>query len=307
MPDPTSLYSLFSAYVSTRRLKQLALAAVGSLVVVAALLVSPRKYTATAEFLLQESSTGGSNLASLAAQFGVASPAISGPGAALYAEWLQAFEVVREVAISQYDVKGARPFTGTLKEYFELGDQAGEENAVMMLRRHARPRADRQLNTVRIDVVFPSRELASAVARRYLEVLSAFAEKRRRTVGGNERAFVEGRLAESKDSLRIAEDNLAEFVRANRNYSSSPDLNLRYARFQQRVTQRQGVVQTLLQSYEAARLQEIRDTPVFSLIQRPEFAVEPVARGTALKGVLAFLTLVLLQLGVERVWATRKR
>lgn len=260
-----------------------------------ATLLIPRQYTATGEFLLQDA-VAPQGLSQLASQFGI-TPPTSGPSPVFYAQWVTSFEIVREVARTRYRIKGDQPFAGTLYDFFGIPMDGVDDDvkAVNMLRKHTRSRADRVTLTVDIEVTLRNRQLASAVDRRFLSVVSEFATQRRMSSGRAEREFVEKRLRDARDSLRFAEESLADFIRANHSYAESPDLALRYTRLQRDIAERQSIVQILVQSFEAARLQEVRDTPILSVTQNPEASVEPVRRGILMKGTLAFAILILIQ------------
>jgi len=265
-------------------------------------LLQPRQYVATAEFLLQEpsSSMSGQGLAQIASQLGVASTPGSGPSGYFYAEWIRSFEIMRDASRISYKAIN----NSDLYSLFEIDKERREADSyvVRALRKHVRTRYDRVLSTVNIEVQFENPALASEIGRQLLNLLNVYGAQRRMTVGRTEREFVGRRLSNAQDSLAISEKEYAEFILTNRRLSESPELSLRATRIQRRISQHQATVQLLNQQYEAARLQELRDTPVMSVVQRPEETVEPVARGTAFKTAIAFVTALLFQL----IWSIRK-
>jgi hypothetical protein len=261
--------------------------------------IRKREYIATAEFLLQEPSAAmsGQGLAQLASQFGVSPMTGSGPTGFFYAEWVRSFEIMREAASSRYAALGGGP-KSDLYTYFELeaGDLAADAMMVKELRKHVRTRFDRSVSTVRIDVQLPNAALASELGRRLIDILNKYAAQRRMTSGRAEREFVGRRLAEARDSLAAVELEYATFIKVNRRIQESPTLMLLAERLQRRIQQNQAVIQTLVQNYEAARVQEVRDTPVISIVQRPEAAVEPIPRGTIFLASIAFVLATAFQL-----------
>jgi uncharacterized protein involved in exopolysaccharide biosynthesis len=107
------------------------------------------------------------------------------------------------------------------------------------------------------------------------------------------------------DSARIAltnaEDSMQVFLQANRRYEDSPELTFQAERLQREIARQQQVYTGLVQSFEEARIAEVRDTPVLTVLQVPFFPPGPddrnlllaIALGLVLGGmggvVLAFV------------------
>ena len=116
------------------------------------------------------------------------------------------------------------------------------------------------------------------------------------------------RLQEARKELDSAEDALQQFLEDNRTYQDSPRLVVQEARLQRRVDLLQQVYLTLAQSYERARIDEARNTPVINIIDSPE--------GSALKSLSLALSLVVglvmgavfgLLYGIAKDYMTRLR
>ena len=91
----------------------------------------------------------------------------------------------------------------------------------------------------------------------------------RRSQAVAEREFLEARLRDARAELRIAEDSLLAFLRENRRVENSPQLTFERDRLQSRVSLRQQVYETLFQAFEQSRIEEVRDTPVITVVERP--------------------------------------
>jgi uncharacterized protein involved in exopolysaccharide biosynthesis len=76
------------------------------------------------------------------------------------------------------------------------------------------------------------------------------------------------RLTEAEAELRSAEAELQTFLEGNRLFRDSPHLNFEYERLERQVTIKQEVFIMLRRSYEDARIQEVNDTPVLTVIDR---------------------------------------
>jgi uncharacterized protein involved in exopolysaccharide biosynthesis len=113
------------------------------------------------------------------------------------------------------------------------------------------------------------------VASALLDELSLYNQERRRSRATEERRFTEQRLAEARAELRAAEDRLQSFLQVNREYRSSPRLAFDQDRLSREVIMRQEVYNSVAKAYEVARVEEIRDAPVLTVIERPRVPVAP--------------------------------
>jgi uncharacterized protein involved in exopolysaccharide biosynthesis len=119
--------------------------------------------------------------------------------------------------------------------------------------------------------------------------VNAYNERTSQGQAAAERKFVEGRLAVAGADLRDAEDRLERFLRANGDLSRSPELTIERERIQRDVGLRQQVFTSLTQSYEEARIREVRDTPAITILEPPSVPTEPASRGRAVRVVLGLL------------------
>ncbi len=151
----------------------------------------------------------------------------------------------------------------------------------------------RETGLVEVSVQTPWAGLSELLARRILERVNAFNLQTRQSRAAAERGFVEDRLAEARDSLRAAEDRLESFLESNRqflaNRSSSPELTFRHERLQRQVAMQQQVYTSLAEAYEQARIAEVRNTPVITVVESPERPVRPDSRQGVLKLALGVI------------------
>jgi uncharacterized protein involved in exopolysaccharide biosynthesis len=116
--------------------------------------------------------------------------------------------------------------------------------------------------------------------------------------------FTEKRLADARSALRAAEDELQRFLQSNRRLDF-PTLAFERERLEREMTLREDVVRSLAQRYEEARIREVRDTPVLTIIEQPRLAAQPDERHRAvvlLVGSAASLLLGLLIVFVHATW-----
>jgi LPS O-antigen subunit length determinant protein (WzzB/FepE family) len=81
-----------------------------------------------------------------------------------------------------------------------------------------------------------------------------------------QREFIETRVEDAQAELLGAEDQLQRFLEQNRQFQDSPQLQFEYERLQRQVAIKQQILTSLRRSYEEARIQEVNDTPVLTVI-----------------------------------------
>jgi len=75
----------------------------------------------------------------------------------------------------------------------------------------------------------------------------------------------------------------------NRQFGGSPQLTFDRERIQRVVTTRQQVYASLSQAYEDARIREVRDTPVITMVEPPSVPSLPEPRGRVKRVFLGLL------------------
>jgi uncharacterized protein involved in exopolysaccharide biosynthesis len=257
-------------------------------------LLRPTTYTSTFSFLPQApQDPSRAGLASLAGQFGISLAALGGPAQPpqFYADLLSTREVLGPIAIDSVPIG---PDTTTRVPLATLLDVGGHDPAIILEKSLRVLRKDvisstvaiRNTGMVTVSVRTESPYASLAIARRLLEGLHHFNLITRQSQAREERRFTEGRLAEARDSLRSAEDALQRFLQANRQFAESSALTFQRDRLQREVLLQQQVVTSLAQQYEQNRIQEVRDTPVITVIDKPNLAARPDPR---LRGLILLL------------------
>jgi uncharacterized protein involved in exopolysaccharide biosynthesis len=282
---------------------------VASVLVVAALagtyaFIRAETFTTAASFRPQGTEATQSQLMSLASQFGVN---VGGLGEelspAFYAELLTSRGILMRVVTPAYEVEGVGKTTlPDLLEIEEDTEALRLEAAVEWLRDNAlEVETGRETGVVTLRVQTQWPDLSATIAERLLDEVSRFNMDTRQSQAAAERKFIEERVDSAQASLREAESELQAFLQANRQFQDSPDLMFQHDRLQRTVQLRQQVFTTLVQSFEQARISEVRDTPVITVLQAPFLPPGPderrlllfVALGLALGGmggvVLAFV------------------
>lgn len=247
------------------------------------LVIRGSRFSADSAFRPQVSETSANRFAGLAAQLGVTVPGTSiGDPVKFYAEVAKSRDVLREVALTEYrfaSAPGGDSVSGNLIALFRIKGATQDDAMRRVLNRLAKQvdvTTNRDAGLVRVRVVTPWSELSVLMNRRILGLIDTANLVRRQSQAGAERRFIENRLTEAQAELQAAERDQERFLAQNRQYQSSPQLLLEFNRLQRRVDLRQQVYATLAQGYEQARIDEVRDTPQLTIIDRPEGSARPV-------------------------------
>ena len=270
-----------------------------------------KEYVATSVLAPQASQRMPSQFAGLAAQFGLSVGATSGEESPeFYAEVLKSRELLRQVASTRYrfaaKVGSRDTIEGNLLSLYGVSGRTPEERlalAAKILDKKVQVRANAKVGVVTLATQAKWPELAVKLNRRLLDALNEFNLQTRQSHANAERRFVEERMRLAQDALREAEAAVTRFNEANRRYQESPALAAEMARLQRHEQLQQEVYSTLAKAYEQARIDEVRNTPVVTIVDPPEGTVERSGRGAVVTGVLGFG--VGLALGIAFVLATR--
>lgn len=274
------------------------------------LFLRPPTFTTVAMFRPQGSQASASQLSALASQFGVAVPGAGEEASpAFYAEIVTSREILEHAATRDYQVEGVG--TLQLKDLLEIErdtEALRDEAAIRWLRDETvSVSVGRETGTVTVGVVTEWPDLSHAIAADLLSEVSRFNLDTRQSQAAAERVFIEGRVKEAEADLAAWEDSLRLFLEANRQVDNSPLLRFRQEGLQRQVTQRQSVLTTLVQSFEEARISEVRDTPVITVLQNPFLPPGPDDKrfvlaallGIVLGGVVGIVMAFLIE-GVRR-------
>lgn len=257
-------------------------------------LLAPRTYTASASFITQAAKAP-SNIAGLAAQLGVSvQTGEAGTNPAFYLDLLRSRGVLSSVVTARFtSVDQGKIVTGTLAELLHVpGNTSAErrEAAIRALRDRLSTTLTPKTGVIAFSVRTLDPELSHQIAVRLIAELNRFNLERRQSQAAAERKFAESRLGEVRAELRDAEDRMQVFLQRNREYRSAPDLIFEAERLQREIALRQQLYSALSQALEQAKIDQVRDTPVITVIEAPEAPASPDARGLVRRSLLAFGT-----------------
>jgi uncharacterized protein involved in exopolysaccharide biosynthesis len=261
-------------------------------------LVLPPEYAATTSFTTDLSPGSGpsglSGLASLAGQFGITGLTTTSLSPDFFAEVLKSRELLRATLLSRF--RGPRSPDSdsgrTLLELWNIGGNSQEariSEGIRLLSRHLSTRVDKRAGIVTLRIEGRPADLAADVANRMVSLLNQFNLERRQSQSRAQRQFVGERLAQAERDLRGAEAEHLQFLQTNRRYEDSPLLRFQEGRLARTVALRQEIFVTLSREYEQARIAEVRDTPVLTII---DAATPPDRRSFPRRKIMVLAALV---------------
>lgn len=309
--EPMSALSLLAA-VLRRRMLVILVTGIVALGVMAHGLLSGRTWTANASFLPQAPEAA-STLSSIAGQFGF-NVGAGDPGQTpeFYADLIRSREILSEIVLDTFEVDDTlgmfrrgivRTTLPRLLDISGASEEAEKYAAAAWLSKHAvSASVDYETGLVRFSVTTAWPGLSEQIGSKILAHVQRFNLERRQSQAAAERRFIEGRVAEAQDDLRQSEQALQTFLQGNRGFQNSPELQFLHDRLQRQLAMRQQVYVTLVQSYEDARIAEVRNTPLLTVVERMHRPVRPDPRHLAVKVMAAVFVGVLI--GVLTVFLT---
>jgi uncharacterized protein involved in exopolysaccharide biosynthesis len=273
-------------------------AAVTFLIVELALFLLPRSYSSVSSFIPQ-SRRSTPSIVGLAAQFGLAVPGGElGQSPAFYSDLIRTREILGAVVDSRYsDFALGRRDSVTLVEVLGEGPRTPplqREAAIRKLRNAVNPDVSLKTGVVELTVVTRYAGLSKQVNKKILDLVNEFNLEKRQSQAALERRFVEHRLEEARLELRAAEDRLQVFLQRNATWRGSPELSFAYDRLEREITMQQQLYTSLGQAFDQAKIDEIRDSPMITIIEQPQTPLLPEGKGYFGKGLIALVAGTLL-------------
>ena len=281
-PQNLSLYEAATALIVGRwRIMRWALA--GAIIGALSVATKPAVYVASASFAAQGTESARSGLASLAGQFGVSIAAGGDQSQSpdFYVALLRTRALLVPMTHDTFVVAEEGGTRRTFAELFKIrttSDAALEEAGVKVLRSLVSPSVSKTTGIVDLAVRTKWPSVSRTIVTELVAGLNDFNARTRQTQAREERRFVQSLLATATDSLEAREAALERFEEANKVWAS-PGLRQAHDRLQRSILSQQTIVTSLRESYEQARIREVRDTPAITIIDSPWVATTPDPRG----------------------------
>jgi uncharacterized protein involved in exopolysaccharide biosynthesis len=272
MTDRRTIFPIFEALLSRPRLVFGLPLLAAALTSIAVLLIRPT-YAATASFVAESGvqSRLPAGLTGLASQFGVNVAGEASRSPAFYADLLRSREILSEVLTS----KIAGPQSGdsiTVYSLYRITGSSAErrlDEGIKALRTSITLAVDQRTDVVRVTLEAPYAVAARDVLQLLLDRLADFNVHTRQSTAGERRKFIEGRVATTEQQLRAAEESLRAFYERNRQWQSSPQLRFEEQQLNRQVAVQQELYLNLRREYETARIEEVNNTPILTIIDHP--------------------------------------
>lgn len=225
-------------------------------------------YESTSAFAPQDEGSPLGEVAGLAQQFGVdLSQESKQRSPDFYVSLVTSRDVIQDILQKSFTSTDGASLTSHYSD--EQDPLRRREEALRALRRDISTSVDRVAGIVTLSVEADDPLLGEELNRALLGAINEFDLGRRQSTARAEREFVEGRLTDLRDSLTTAEDRLQAFLAENRQFDNSPGLQFEHDRLERHMSMYQQLVATVAESFERARIAEVRNIPVITIVTEP--------------------------------------
>lgn len=259
-------------------------------------LVLPPRYTAAVVFVPEAPSQSRlpTGLAGLAGQFGISLGSEASYSPQFYARLVHSRQILERVLLTRYQSPAQSLMSrdsATLLQIIATGGRDRPDSihrALKKLRRRVSVQVDARTRTLTLEVTTSDPVLSATVATKFVTYLNLFNAQTRQSQARQRRLFVEERVQEAEFQLRHAENTLRTFYESNRSWQRAPQLVFEEGRLRRQVDIQQEVYLTLRREYETARIEEVNNTPVITVVdpavapEKPSSPRLPVYLGLAL-------------------------
>jgi uncharacterized protein involved in exopolysaccharide biosynthesis len=275
-------------------------------------LLSTRMYKSNVTFLPQGNTESASAISLAASQFGFQLPGGSTGDwwPAVYVEVLNSRALLEPIARETFAVAEEHGRRASLPDLLEIKGKSEDERVaqtILRLREIIRAGEDNKIAAVKFDVATKWPSLSLALAQRLVAGVNQFNLESRKSSATAEREFVDKQVAEAERNLRAAENRLQSFLQSNRTIAGSPQLLFQQDRLQKEIGLRQDVYTTLSHNAEQARIREVRNTPVITVLEDPRLAIIGEPRGSVIRALVGGLAGALIGLLIAFASSAMKR
>jgi len=295
--DHTSIFEALNALLKRWR-SALGIPLIVTVVVIVLSLFVPNVYTARTSFVPEAPTETNlpAGLAGLAGQLGINFGSEASQSPRFYAEVVKSRAILDRLLTATYG-NTLTPENPSDSTTLLTILRKGKRNRPDSLERGAKKLAslisvtvDAQTNIVTVKATLEDRDLSAAVLQRLVSYLNDFNTQTRQSQARERRKFTEQRVASVEQELRDAEEGLKRFYQSNRSWQQSPQLVFEEGQLRRQVDLRQELYRTLRREYETARIQEVNDTPVITVI---DSAVPPQRKSGPTRSLWALTALIL--------------
>ena len=253
-------------------------------------LIRPPRYTAHASFVPQARRQS-SLVSGFAAQLGVTLPGQDATQSPLfYSDLARSDGILASIIRTGVHDRSAKPVS--FASYYKVSESdtaVARERLIDRLRADVSSSVTAKTNLVELAMTAKDPVIAKETLDNLLAALEQYNSMQRRSQATAERRFAERRLLEVRAELTTAESSLMQFLTSNRDYRNSPTLTFHQERLARDVNLKQQVFTSLSQAVEQARLEEVRDTPVLSVVAPPTRPARANSRKIVTRAMLGMM------------------
>jgi len=287
--DEISLINILNIFLR-RRWFILAVSATIALASVVSVLVAPRTYTVEASFIIQKRDV--IPVSGIAAQLGMdVNGADASQSPAFYAALIKTPDVLDRLADTTFTTS-TDPKPRVLATIWNISDEnslARRRAVIEKLQKVVSSTVSLKLDLVLLSVTTRDGGLSRQLADAILLQVNWFNLRTRQSRAAAERQFDERLVDEVGAELRRAEDETQQFYQRNQQPHMSAALEMEKQRLARRLEILNARYVSLVTAYDRARIDEVRDTPVITVIQRPGTPVRADSRNLLKTALLMFL------------------
>lgn len=127
---------------------------------------------------------------------------------------------------------------------------------------------------ITVSVLSEEPKLSKDIVTYIAEALIAYINEVQGKRAGENRQFIEERIADATVQLEKSEESIKTFREENRSIKDSPELQMQLERLMRDSEVNKQVFITLKQQYEIARIEEVKEAPVVNVLDDGRVAVE---------------------------------
>lgn len=262
------VFALLGAVWSKRKLI-LIIVGVSTVLSIGISLILQESFLATTVILPEADKSKLSSMGGLSDLASLAGISAGGDGSLLklYPTIIKSEAVLKNILYKKYQSKKfSQPVN--LIEYWEIEAKTPElqfETGLKSLTELLQVSMDNKTSVITMQISMPEPQLAADILNEVTSELDKFIRNKRTTSAGNQRKFVEDRLAEVKQDLTKAENTLKEFRERNRQVLS-PQLLLEQERLIRDVQINATIYTELRKQFELVKIEEVKNIPVINVM-----------------------------------------
>lgn len=281
-----------------------------TLTIIYVLFIAQPVYTSSTTIIPASGESSMGNLAGMAAQFGITVPGGNESAPSMvYPEIIKSRTLARKLLQRKFDTEKYGP-SKTLLYILMIGlddPEYGIDTLEIMAIEYLQEQSisvgkDRESSILTVSVGAFEPRLAADMASALIEELDIHQKQFNIKQAAKKRIFIEERIEGVKVDLETAEESLKEWRQRNRSIGDSPALLLEQERLMRESEVQKSLYITLKQEYEMAKIEEVEESDILHILDKPEVSLKRSKPNRKLSVILAGI----LGLGLGAVGAFAK-